>query len=569
MPNDFSCHLVLLETSGNQNYIFSTNKLKENIGASELTFRVGTQFVIDAVRKIRGDAETHQSDFSSTDKIRDWLLNPQTNPRIEDQSTETAIEVIIATSGKALLLVKQHKHGQAIIRAVTHRALKEAAGIDICGVISEQFSWKTYQIGKMNRQVHERFEAVRSRRPSPELRFARLPIMDECATSGLPAAWIDTQTPDGAKLRSEVSRAKRKAEYRGKTRIERTVQRQKPNFQLAASLRVLDQEYNQPDDSQKKLSWISVVHADGNGLGQIFLDFKNYATDNRSYIDNYRNFSIGLDICTENAFLAALETLPEAKSGILPIVPLILGGDDLTVLCEGRSSLEFTHKFLQAFEAQTEQSIAELGDHQTIVRDIAHKTYGVGRLSACAGVAVIKSHFPFSVAYTLAEDLIKSAKQVKKLVPVPCSALDFHILYDTSNVSLENIRQKLIVDQKQTKLYGRPYVITDVAKLPEIDWVEPRQWKHLQERLEKLKAKDDDDRRLLPNSQMHDLRAGLFLGQAPADARYKLIRDRYPDLRLLAANKDSLFWQETTDQIINVTGFLDAMDALSLEETAQ
>ncbi|MBD1858245.1 MULTISPECIES: Cas10/Cmr2 second palm domain-containing protein [Leptolyngbya] len=559
MQNDFSCYLVLLETSGNQHYIFSTNKLKENIGASELTYRVGTQFVLDAVLQLTNRPAIQ---FESVDRIRSWLLNPQSNPSIE--SPNTRVEVIIATSGKALLLVKTLKDGQFIIQTVTHRALKEAAGIDICGVISEPFQWSGYRMGEMNRQVHERFESVRSRCPSPELRFPRLPIIDECATSGLPAAWLDPKAPNGITLRSEVSRAKRKAEHSGKKRIQQTTQ-----LRLADSLRTLDREYNRENDSdvaQKKLSWIGIVHADGNGLGQIFLNFKTHAKNNREYINKYRSFSIGLDICTENAFLTALETLPQGE--ITPIVPLILGGDDLTVLCDGQSSLTFTHKFLESFEAQTEQSISQLGNYQTIIRDIAQKTYGTTRLSACAGVAIVKSHFPFSVAYKLAEDLISSAKQVKQVIPVPCSALDFHVLYDTSNVSLENIRQKLIVDRGRTKLYGRPYIVTDIAKLPALDWVEPRQWKHLQERLEKLKAKDDDDRRILPSSQMHDLRAGLFLGQAPADARYKLIRDRYPDLRSLAVNEESLFWQETTDQM-NVTGFLDAMDALSLEEVAQ
>ena len=125
-------HLVLLETSGNQNFIFSTNKLRENIGASELTYRAGTQWVMDAV----ADITRNQQDFNNSEQLRAALLDQTFNRSIE--ITDVQVEVIIATSGKALILVKDRELGKQIIRTVTTRALKQAPGLDICGVISDK-----------------------------------------------------------------------------------------------------------------------------------------------------------------------------------------------------------------------------------------------------------------------------------------------------------------------------------------------------------------------------------------------------------------------------------------------
>ncbi|WP_315783307.1 MULTISPECIES: hypothetical protein [unclassified Bradyrhizobium] len=43
--------LVLIETGGNQDFVFATNKLRQNIGASELIHRIGTTFVLAAVAR--------------------------------------------------------------------------------------------------------------------------------------------------------------------------------------------------------------------------------------------------------------------------------------------------------------------------------------------------------------------------------------------------------------------------------------------------------------------------------------------------------------------------------------
>jgi hypothetical protein len=119
-------HLVLVETSGNQNYIFATNKLSENVGASELTARVGTQFVLEAVREAGGPGLW--TDSMSMAEVRRAVRDGARNRPVDGSNP---VEVILAASGKALLLVREKAVGTRIIRQVTRLALKEAPGLEV------------------------------------------------------------------------------------------------------------------------------------------------------------------------------------------------------------------------------------------------------------------------------------------------------------------------------------------------------------------------------------------------------------------------------------------------------
>lgn len=562
-------YFVLIETSGNQNYIFSTNKLKENIGASELTYRAGTKWVLEAVEQV-SKSNPGLSLFKNGQQLRDNILNEKLNPHI-DTNNNIEVEVIVATSGKALLLTKEKTTAQKIIQYVTHRALKEAPGLDICGVIhkfdweKDNFDWEKDNLGEVNKKIHQKFATVRSQRPAPGLRFLRLPIIDECSTSGLPASQIDSSARETV-VRSLVTCSKRDSSEEGLKRIKELLRKEKPEINFPDSIRQLI------DYLENEGIWLSVIHADGNGLGEIFLDFEKHikidhqtcAEANRNYVEKLRKFSIALDICTEKAFISALEAFKYSnKEKLVTVIPLVLGGDDLTVVCDGKNALQFTQLFLNAFEEETSKN--------QIISKIAEKALKVTRLSACAGISIIKPKFPFSVAYELAEKLMQSAKEVKKKVtqpetgkPYPCSAFDFHILYDSSNVDFKSIRSKLESENK--KLHNRPYVVTTEDQLQEangLEWAKFHQITKLEEKVHVLVAKDEKDgKRKLPNSQIHDLRAGLFLGKSIADARYLLIRDRYREQKIttLAGSENSLF-QEEPDSGMYITGLLDAIDA--------
>ena len=544
--NDTCEHLVFFETSGNQAYIYATNKLRENIGASELTYRAGTQWVLEAAG-FAGVPTDKPAEF------RKWLKPGQ---------VRDGIEIILATSGKSLLVVRDDEdktRAREIIRSVTERAAREAPGLSITGAIVELASRGQEAVSSAMREAHERFNANRDLMPTPAQRFSMLPFCEPCATSGLPSAGSRDNTFYAAPALAQREMADQWFE-----RIRRVFKYQRDGLFIAASADQMEKEF-------EALSWLGVVFSDGNGLGQIMMKFKEWL-NGEDYLTTLRDFSVELDAATETAFyrasqhleaMGAAQALKKQGRKRLPLVPLLLGGDDLTVLVDGRYALPFTRQFLAAFEEETAKS-------PTIAR-IARRALGAGRLSAGAGVAIVKSHFPFHSAHALAESLLKSAKQAKREVlqkmpkdginaAFPCSSLDFHILFDAAYSGLDDIRQERRTGRNGERLWAGPYVVTPVPELTEArstDWASRHHLDELMRRVKAFNATDEDGHLRLPSSQMHSLREALAQGRTVADAR--LAETRWLDdrgLTDLLEEKDSLFH---VDGDKTVTRFLDAL----------
>ena len=573
-------NIVLIETSGNQHYIFATNKLRENVGASELTYQVGTRYVLQAVEQEIGKTIWIDGDKDGS-QLRANLLNPSLNPPIEN--ADTKIEVVVATSGKAILLVKEKSLAEKIVCEVTKNALIEMPGLTVHGAICEvgkagqTDDERLKEIHKAVVNVHRRLESLRHKIPSNQQRFLRLPHVEPCATSGLPAEKIYRHEslktkPVELKPHSSLSIKKQEKSNEGRNRLEKTIQTVKPNVKLMGNINELENKF-------KETRWLAIIHADGNGLGEIFMNFADHLNierntdengtfktteDVRKYIKAYRNFSIALDICTINATGFAIEKFQnsyltdyQGRTGKitdkLPFIPLILGGDDLTVICDGEYALRFAKDFLEQFEEETKRldskgNFKQISDSlKDLIPRISNNAFGnknennplINRLGICAGIAIVKPHCPFHQAYELAEQLLKSAKQVKTKVrhkplghdvALPCSAMDFHVLYDSSGVELSEIRDKLKADEGSTYLYAKPYIVTpenDLGMAADKSWLAPRTWEELATRVCAMRAEDDDGKRKLPNSQMHHIRESLHRGQRETDSEVDLFKHRY------------------------------------------
>jgi hypothetical protein len=536
-------YLVLLETSGNQRYIFATNKLRENVGASDLTYRVGKTWVWEAIHPKVPIDEQDESD-------------PRVNPPI---GPGVPIEIVLATSGKAYLRTDSEEAARAVIRKVTTTALKKAPGIDFSGVF---VAINGESIHGAIKRAHQMLFERRGVNPGPEARFQRLPVVAECVTSGLPASSYDGSKSEPGP-RSVQSLAKRRASGNGINRMRRIASK---HSELGIVYSVSDLERHvEPDidnlDAIARRSWLAVIHADGNGLGKVFLNFESLSGIKTpyEYIQKLRAFSKALDECTEKAFGIALKSLSKrCDENPLPVVPVVLGGDDVTVVMDGKYAIQFTIDFLTTFEKLTAAD--------PLIADIMQKANkdGSKRVTACAGVAVMKSHFPFYSAYELADQLIRSAKDHNRAInqeKSSLSAFDFHILYDASGADLNRIRKSLEIDD--TLLVARPYLISN-------DHSNPRGTAALAKRMLAIQTPDDDGRRAIPNSQLHNLRTALFMGRAAAEARLELIRNRYGEsLQPLLVN-DKLFWNEVTKNgTFARTALLDAIDLVEFWDSQE
>lgn len=362
-------HWVLIETGGNQRYIFGSNRLRHVVGASQLVHEVGTEWVVEA-------AERHGP----------------------------AAEVVMTASGKALLLADSAEAGRAVIREVTTRALTEAPGLRVTGAVGPPFAPADDAAHEPARaETYQRHATVRAARPDPLARDRVFPWHRLCRDSGQPAAVEETYGEDEQDVPTSAgmlarSRARGRAGQRLRAR-------------LGDRLATVVPEHL---DVLRHSGWVAVVHADGNGVGGLFHDFVTHVghaeRTSRVSLETHRRYqhavAAELDTATWNAVREAVAALfdewsEEHLRGRL--LPIVVGGDDVTVACDAALAVPFVQSFADAFARHTAG--------QETLAAVAREATGHAGLTASAGIAVVKSHHPFATAYELAEALTVSAKR--------------------------------------------------------------------------------------------------------------------------------------------------------------
>lgn len=438
--------LVMLQTNSNQPFIFSSPRLREQIGASfEITLL--SRWVKEAAFDMKLPSMSTSEKGIKTLPATFW---------VSDSSGKVIVR-FTKSDGNPENLAKQ------LIREVTLRALTDAPGLDVTGVFipasSDTLEAKDLEI--LDRAFSE---YSLNRRPA-SARFPQFPFLERGSESALPAS----ASLDALKLSQESlqpiifdessplslpSRVKRAfASTSRKQQVDDVQKRlakqgkelkQEPALnptKLAAAF----QDGEEFEDAKNMLSSVGVVHIDGNGVGAIMRDLgsahsKAQEAGVRVSADEVHTepndalqafimvVNKRLDKTVKDAIALSWYDVQElTPDTVVPIVPVLVGGDDVTVYTDGRYAIPFAEAYIRHYERLTGKD--ELLKQLAVVAG-AKKA---GPLTASAGVAIVGRNFPFHIAYDLAEGLVSRGKKLgKKKETVPCSTIDFHILRDAT-----------------------------------------------------------------------------------------------------------------------------------------
>ena len=432
--------IVVLGTVSVQRYIFQSNRLKEIVGASYLAKHWFDDGLIQAIEQT---VNTLDKDAWKTYKRDPSIAQADVN-----ENTDADVRIIYIGGGNAALLCKDKNTAVQVVEKWSYEILKDAPGLRVSVGYGEVDStyYEAYQ--KARKQLNKCEEAL----PYGS-KLGRLPIVRSCSTTGLPASPIEREGNISDFVSKEAARKSEQVGTKENPGKAQKVIAEEFKSVLKENLRfALD--FNTELGGGDGHSYMAVVHADGNGMGDIL---KNAVkdTDKNQFLHFIRRFSASVSMLSKNAFEKTLLhfqnklKLPlkgiKEKDNIFPLRPIVYGGDDLTFVCDGRVGLHLTQHYLQEF---TKDKIL-VGD-------------GDRNIDACAGVAIVHTKFPIAQAYSLAEELCANAKsERRKPVNQEGSWMDFQIAQAGVTGSVDTIRNVQYRSLTGQQLHQRPYQVPE------------------------------------------------------------------------------------------------------------
>lgn len=384
---------------GIQGFIFQTNELKDIVGASELVEMICTSAFDDYA----------------------YLKNHEKDPN----------SIVRAAGNIKYVFDDEEKCGIAV-RKFPKKVQSMAPGITISQAVVE------LEEGKFDEAVDELEKKLRIQRNCPmrSCTWGMLGVRRSRKT-GLPAVKkIKDDYLDDATFKKR------------KDRENATVRVCEKAFGAASGMLNKNGIAFDIEEMTTVNDWIAIIHADGNGLGQVIQKIgKNK--------EELAKFSKKLDELTRQAAVKAYnDTMDKDElsyfNRCIPVRPVVLSGDDLTVIIRGDLALTYAESFLHHFEEVTAQAMS----------GIVEKRKG---LTACAGIAFIKSSYPFYYGYELAEALCGRAKKRAKEINATLapSCLMFHKVQDSFVESYDEIAKRELTPQNDVSFEFGPYFLND------------------------------------------------------------------------------------------------------------
>lgn len=468
---DIKFNALLFDTRSIQRYIYSGNLLRTNIGASYIVDRIFFDTLVKTLQEIFPKENFSSAQDTAWDSKQDTIA-----------AWETMKNCCVAYigGGNALILFKVTKEDKRreVVKNFTMKLLETRPGLKVGVAFGE------LNVTDGNLDMTPLYAELKKNQnnifPAVNVPYSGLTL--SCEINGEAANFCDTKfivrpkEDANSEVRFYSQETAVKADMANDAN-KSLKERFNEIFKVKKSSVQMD-EYEFPtkvDELGQKdgENYFAIIHVDGNNMGVKFRGCQN--------LTERRQLSREIRRKTEGAFADLLRRIIAAKNNglfneilnfknekILPIRPLILGGDDVTFICPANMAILFTKTLMESLNETTTENSPEC-----TTQDAASK------MDCCAGIAILPTAYPFFRGYELAEQLCDSAKKsMRAILPKDfndketltaddlksCTSwLDFAILHGEQAPTLEQIRQREYTGTRGNLHFG-PYQVCNQNK---------------------------------------------------------------------------------------------------------
>lgn len=388
--------LAMYDIRGKQKYIFSSNKLKEIMGASYLIKDVFKDNLPETVVTYKVDTNAKDQNQAFETYVKEKFDHGIVGININDNG------------GNCTVIYKDFASYQETNKKFYYKLFSETHALRVLSSYVEIENFNDYRNDyRRLREVHQKDEREE---------FDGSPMVT------LPFVQVNRLDSDPLVTF-------------------RTTEKEKVSFEANAKLKKYDDSDDAHDkENVKQLdklvekkgedSYLAIVYIDGNNMGAKVQAYTEQSSSGYGEsIARLKQFSESIDNC----FVKVLENDVFGKVKVKRRL-VVHAGDEVNIICAASDAIALAKQYFD--------SIVKSSDFK--------------QANSCAGIAMFHSHDPYSEAYRIAEECCESGKKMMKKHPAllkEACLMDYHLIQGAIGTSLEDIRK-----HEETNDISRPWV---------------------------------------------------------------------------------------------------------------